>query len=65
VFLVQHWIQSLISEEVKMQLNLKFLLHIVVASNVPLERHVLKQVSSLQKIKEVQVIASSNILVCV
>jgi hypothetical protein len=48
-----------------MPLDLKFLLHIVVTSNLPLKEHVLKQVVSTLKILEVQVIDSSNFLACV
>jgi len=48
-----------------MPLDLKFLLHVVVASNLPLEGHVRKYVSSPLKILEVQLIASSNFFACV
>jgi len=48
-----------------MPLDLKFLLHVVVVSNLPSVGHVRKQVSSPTKILEVQLIASSNFFACV
>jgi hypothetical protein len=43
-----------------MPLDLKFVLHVVVTSNLLLEGHVRKQVSSPLKILEVQGFASSS-----
>jgi len=48
-----------------MPLDLKFLPHVVVTSNLPLEGQVRKQVSSPLKILQVRVSASSDFFACV
>jgi len=48
-----------------MPLDLKFILRVVVTSNLPLGGHVLQTVSSSLKILEVYVIASFNFFACV